>query len=791
MGILRRLWAFLTSRFLWTLLGLVLVAALIWIYGPLVAIADARPLADEIVRLALIAAILVAWLIWLILVQRRAIRANRLFVAEIAPEPPPRDPGDAALDGVRARFQDVLGELKRRKLGRRFLRDMPWYVIIGPPATGKTTALKQSGLSFPIDLADDLHGMGGTRNCDWFFTEDAVLIDTAGRYTQQESEPQTDAAEWLGFLDLLKKHRGRRALNGVIVALSVDTLSEGDPALRAHGRAIRKRLTELMDRLEIRLPVYLMLTKADLIKGFEPFFAELSTAEREQVWGATFPPSGGTDGAEAGREVDLLVGQLERRLAARLDGEEPLSTRAEVFRFPAQVASLAEPLRTIVDTIFGASRYEPSAWLRGIYLTSATQEGTPIDRLTAALASSFGLPAQPAPPPARAERRSFFLRDLLARVVFREAGLGVLDPAAEERRTWIWRGGAVAAAGLFVLATLAFTYGYLANRGAVTAQAAQLERLQGRVAEVASRQPATEPLDLDRALDAATEIESAATPPPSGLARLIGPSAAPEIERAHGAAYARGLRNILEPRMVALLEATMWRQVRDPEFLLDALKTYRMMTGLAQMDPEFAKAFWAGPLREHAPVEPFPTEAAARHQFAALDRMAVEDAYLEPDETLVRQALTAICAIPLPVRAYNALISQPEATALPEWVPAAFAGPNGARVLTRISGRTLRQGLPGVYTHEGFHDVIRPSLEEVAAQAALDRSVFAGGCPESADVSVATLAEDMLKLYFDDYIAQWDGFLRDVTPPSRRSPTCASPTRTCATSPAPIPRCAA
>ena len=97
---------------------------------------------------------------------------------------------------------------------------MPWYVIIGPPAAGKTTALRQSGLDFPFDLTDDLQGVGGTRNCDWFFTEDAVLIDTAGRYVLQESQPEVDAAEWLGFLDLLKKHRGRRALNGVIVALS-------------------------------------------------------------------------------------------------------------------------------------------------------------------------------------------------------------------------------------------------------------------------------------------------------------------------------------------------------------------------------------------------------------------------------------------------------------------------------------------------------------------------------------------------------------------------------------------
>ncbi len=98
-----------------------------------------------------------------------------------------------------------------------------------------------------------------------------------------------DAAEWAGFLDLLKRHRGRRALNGVIVALSIDALSEGDEAIRAHGREIRRRLAELNERLEIRLPVYLMLTKADLIRGFEPFFGGLSTVRARAGLGRHLP----------------------------------------------------------------------------------------------------------------------------------------------------------------------------------------------------------------------------------------------------------------------------------------------------------------------------------------------------------------------------------------------------------------------------------------------------------------------------------------------------------------------
>ena len=240
-----------------------------------------------------------------------------------------------------------MAELKRRKLGgRRFLREMPWYVIIGPPAAGKTTALRQSGLDFPFDLTDDLHGVGGTRNCDWFFTEDAVLIDTAGRYVLQESQPEVDAAEWLGFLDLLKKHRGRRALNGVIVAIPVDILAEGDAAIRAHGREIRKRLAELDTRLEIRLPVYLLVTKADLIKGFEPSFDGLSHRRARAGLGRDLRPRRARRrrrGRARARGAGRAARGPRRRRAWRARRSSP--TRAEIFRFPAQVASLEAPLQ--------------------------------------------------------------------------------------------------------------------------------------------------------------------------------------------------------------------------------------------------------------------------------------------------------------------------------------------------------------------------------------------------------------------------------------------------------------
>lgn len=764
MRVFKTIFGFLVSRLFWTIIGIAILCFLIWYIGPLVRVGEAAPLEGFLTRIIVIGIILILWLISILIGQIRAAKANQVFVSELAePKETPSKPGAENLSEVHDKFRDVLARMKSTKLGgRKFLRDMPWYVIIGPPGTGKTTALRQSGLHFPIDLSDDLKGVGGTRNCDWFFTDDAVLLDTAGRYVEQQSDPETDAAEWSGFLDLLKKHRGRRALNGVILTLSLRELTADEADLRAHGREIRKRLSELYGRLEMRLPVYLMISKADLIPGFEAFFDDLSTRGREQVWGATLGAEARVDGVTVTREMKALTSQLEDRLVVCLADDKPLEKRGEIFRFPAQFEALTGPMKVLIETVFGESRYEESPWLRGIYFTSATQEGSPIDRLVGDLSARFGLPATAPVPRSHRETRSYFLSELLTGLIFPEAGLGTFDPRAEERRAWVFRGTLAGAGLVTVLAAALFLFSFTRYSGAITDQTRQLTQLQSRLANVAARQAPTDPLDLDLALEATDEVERGRTQVPHGPLTALGPTATEELDRAQQMAYEHTLRNILEPRMVALLETTMWRTVRDPDALLGTLKIYQMMTGLAPFDTDLAKAWWQEALPELAPIDPFPTESALLQQLDALDRLTTEEDKIDPDPVLVNAALESVCAIPLAVRGYRSLLSSREVAGLPNWIPSEFTGPNGSRVFTRLSGETLRVGIPGAFTFAGFHQTLLPLVPEIAAQAALDREVFAGGCPESAEASVDTLGTDILKLYIEDFIDAWDTFLRDV-----------------------------
>ena len=333
------------------------------------------------------------------------------------------------LETISARFEEAATVLKRSQI-----EDLPWYVFIGPPGSGKTTALVHSGLRFiPPTAAGGapVSGVGGTRNCDWWFTEEAVLLDTAGRYTTQESNSRTDAAAWHGFLALLKQHRPTPPLNGAFVAASVLDLMLWSKAERARFAAhVRMRVSELYAGLGARFPVYLLVTKTDLLAGFIEFFGDLDANERAQVWGSTF----GLDADPSflkgpyGEQFAALEERLNAEMLARIHEERDLQRRAAIYRFPQQFRAVGPLLGDFLVQAFGTQVNHRPIQLRGVYFTSGTQEGNPIDRVLGALQRTFKLERG-----AAANRgnsgKSFFITRLLREVVFPESNLAVGEEA--------------------------------------------------------------------------------------------------------------------------------------------------------------------------------------------------------------------------------------------------------------------------------------------------------------------------------------------------------------------------
>jgi type VI secretion system protein ImpL len=327
---------------------------------------------------------------------------------------------------LQAQFQRGIKALKTSKLGQlgaSALYSLPWYIIIGPPGAGKTTALKYSGLVFPVidptAGAGGVRGIGGTRNCDWWFTNEGILLDTAGRYATETD----DHEEWLSFLGFLRKFRPRKPVNGILVALSVvDLMQANEEEVEAHARKLRSRIDEVMTRLGMVVPIYVVFTKMDLVAGFVEFWNDLRKSERGQVWGITFPLAGPTtDAAHAfEEEFDELAQTLHARAIKRIGEERTPEDRRSIFHFPLEFQSLRTNVSDFLRSLFQPNAFQETPVLRGAYFTSGTQEGRPIDHVIGGMLRAFNIDgSQPIEAPvASAASKSYFVTDLFRKVVF-------------------------------------------------------------------------------------------------------------------------------------------------------------------------------------------------------------------------------------------------------------------------------------------------------------------------------------------------------------------------------------
>jgi DNA polymerase III delta prime subunit len=362
-----------------------------------------------------------------------------------------------ALAELSEKWQASVAQLRETGMS---IYDLPWYLLIGEPQSGKSTTLKNSGLEFPVG-ADALSGAGGTRNCDWWFTDEAVILDTAGRFTfQEESAP--DQQEWEMFLKLLRKHRRDAPINGAIVVIPATSLVE-DTAEEQEKKAknIRLKLLHLQKVLEIRFPIFILVTKADRVLGFTEFFSKLEPAEQRQLfgWSNPGPPDEGWNLESFGGVFDGMVERVHKQRMRFLKEEDNLPLVDKLFVFPEEMAAIREPLANYLHTVFKASRFEEPFLFRGFYLTSGVQQGRPI-----ALACRDLLRVQYGDPQGVLEdldqvfskSRAFFIRDFYEKKLFPEKGLIARTRLAEKkgrryRMVMYGLGGTLAALTLILL----------------------------------------------------------------------------------------------------------------------------------------------------------------------------------------------------------------------------------------------------------------------------------------------------------------------------------------------------
>ena len=772
-----KLKAFFANRWVLAVIGLLVVSLLIWFVGDAIAFYDHRPLGSAGARIGLIVLILLFFAILEGVKQYRAWRANKQLLSAIGEGASSNSAlSQREVAELKKRFDDAMITLRKARFddksggGRNYLYQLPWYMFIGAPGSGKTTALVNSGLRFPLEGKmgkDAVKGIGGTRNCDWWFTDEAVLLDTAGRYTTQSSNREVDAAAWTGFLTLLKKFRPAQPLNGAIVTVSLSDLFTQSAAQRDdYARSVRARIQELYSTLGVRFPIYVVVTKTDLLAGFSEFFGDLGREARAQVWGTTFDfpaPAGASLGATFANEFDALVARLNARLTTRMEEERDPQRRATLFAFPQQFAALKEMLKSFLDEAFLSSSFNEEPMVRGVYFTSGTQEGSPFDRVLGNISRAYGLERQVLAP-AASSGRSYFLTHLLRGVIFAESDISGRSAVIEKRRGRLAL-LAYTLLGIFALLLIAgWTVSFVRNQVLihdvdvaavdVTKQVSALPKLpDGDVMSVLSV------LDAARAIPTGFAEQDASVP----MSRGFGLNQGGKLGTQATAAYLNLLRDIFMPRIALRLEQQI-RDANSPEVRYEALKTYLMLYDPIHLKGPDVEAWVTADWERTLPRDVTQLQRAAllAHLQAALAQTPLE-MVLPRDQALIDEMRKQLAASSLAERAYSRLKRLGPGEGLPDFRVSDAGGPQAALVFTRASGAPLSQGIPALFTVAGYDKGFRAQVPLIVKQLSEEEGWVLGSASGGQGVArMTTTLTEVRQLYLNEYIKSWDDLLGDL-----------------------------
>lgn len=278
---------------------------------------------------------------------------------------------------LESRLKGAIQFLKTTQLTRQnkpiYLNNFPWYMLIGQSESGKSSLLANSNLNFILEKSAAQQGVKGvtSNQCDWWVTQELVLIDVPGSFTTLKTRKLSHANKlWHAFINYMVKWRGKDALSGVILTISLPELMQRQMREQLID-SLKYQISFLKDKLGADLPFYITLTKCDLIPGFTDFFGDSSTEELSQAWGVPFLEDNVAVEDAFITRFNTLIKRLNKQLIWRLHQERNPRAKVYIKDFPLQVERVKEALYEVIQAL--ARSNAGHCHIKGIYLTSALQ----------------------------------------------------------------------------------------------------------------------------------------------------------------------------------------------------------------------------------------------------------------------------------------------------------------------------------------------------------------------------------------------------------------------------------
>ncbi len=751
-------------------------------------------------------AIILLWLVVWLVRRQRAKKAGEAISSLLETQDETLQKrnslANADLVALKGRMHSAIKTIKTSKLGQisgsEALYELPWYITIGNPAAGKSTAIVNSGLKFPFDDGGKavIKGIGGTRNCDWFFTTEGILLDTAGRYSVHEE----DREEWLGFLQLLKKNRPHAPINGIIVTVSIGELMSNPPGFAINlAKSLRQRVQELTEKLEVFAPVYVLFTKADLIPGFHDFFLDLDWTERDRVWGATIPYEQST-GEELISLFDKRFDELYEGLRAmsvaqlsRVQGEENMPG---LLIFPSEFAAIKPSLQAFVATLFEDNPFQFKPVFRGFYITSAIQ-GTDIKPLTNdRILNKFALQGIGGAPIRTALNHGYFLKELFSRVIFPDRNL--VRRHITRNRMLLRQAAVIGSLCVLGLMLGGWSWSYINNRNLlenVRQDVNKAIRLQEGRIDLQSRLEAMEIIQ-DRLVQ--LERFNREHPLSIGLGLYQGEAMADKLR----AEYFAGIRSIMlapvkenleafltevnargnrlkeadvqdkDKRLAESVGASPYRDARpnDVEDAYNALKTYLMLADREHVDAghlsDQITRFWRGWLEANRGTmsrEQMIRSAGSILSFHLGQVEAADWPGIQTNLTLVDDVREKLRSVVRGMPAAERVYAEIKARASTRYAPMSVASIVGPENASLLAGSAV---VSGAFTVEAWKEYVKDAIKDAATseQKNVDWVLMSSSRNDlTLEGSPEQIQKTLIAMYKRDYAEEWKRFTQGIS----------------------------
>lgn len=769
-GILPLLRQFQYAMPLLIILGIAFGLIGIWWLGPQWVWREHRPLGEWPLRVsASVVLVLIPALAWGLVLHQR----QKKWQAELRHAKAVAD--DASLPHVEEQeraFDANLNSLRKHiELGD--LEQLPWYLVLGQEKAGKTSFISRCGQNVSLisdqERADAPESEALVDSVRWWMGEEAVLLDPPGTLISQpavESLPNIYERLWLHLLDWLDRNRSRRPLNGIVLVLDVVKLLSQEPAQRkAFATLMRLRLNELTQQLGTRLPLYVVLSKVDLLEGFEEFFARQPRAVREDLFGFTFS-------LDSVVQVDAWLDELldrYRDLLARLNEQvmdvlsQPGSAeqRHRLLAFERQVSGVQGIVHGLLRDMLGSRRHATSPLVRGVYFSSVCQQGLLANPFVTTAAEPYVLNTPPANAKPEGRALIYFAQRIFQQVIYPEAGLaGDNLKVARAKRRLLLAGSGVAALGC-LLVVGGWQFYFDINRDKADSVLAKGREFSTR--DIDARVDATgrnllAPLDQIRDAVAVYGNYREAWPLLSDMGLYQGRAIGPKVDQAYLSLLSKRFLPAIASGVIEAINAAPEGSNQQ----LAALRVYRMIEDRRNRRPAMVEQWMARQWQRAYPGQGQVQVDLMRHLAYA---MKYADADLPQYRQRVAEVQQLLRKIPLAQRVYMSMKEEARERLhapldLRNEIGPAFdivyrpVVPSSTSAADAVDGTGLM--LAPLLTAKGFKDYFEPNTQDVTELAMIDQWVL--GERQRIDYSEEdrkALTDRIRTLYSADYVDSW------------------------------------